>query len=140
MGKSPRPKRFAVDFTLVVSRSTGSRIDVVFNRYQDQSIRGATRDKRSRSQRSIRRLIEHRYAPFPQNLDNYISSSQNEGNIATFLFNELMASNILEDREIVTADRFGEIDRVASNIGRDIDSLKSDREEAKDYFACETGI
>ena len=77
VGKKTKAKtfgEFADDFTDTVSRNCGSRIDVVFDRYQDHYIKGATRDKRSRSRRSIRRLIENRDVPFPKNWDNFILS------------------------------------------------------------------
>lgn len=41
-----------------------------------------------------------------------------------------MASDVFGDREIVTAGGFCEIDKVESTMGCDIDSLKSDHEEA----------
>ena len=133
VGKKSKAKtfgEFADDFNEAVSRNTGSRIDVVFDRYQEQSIKGATRDKRSRSQRPIRRLIENRDVPFPKNWDNFISSSENKANLAAFLSDELTTSSIHGDREIVTAGGFTEIDRAVSSTGRDIESLKSDQEEA----------
>ena len=40
---------FADDFTDAVNRNVGSRNDAVFDRYQDHSIKGATRDRRSGS-------------------------------------------------------------------------------------------
>ena len=64
---------FADDFTEAVNRNIGSRIDVVFDRYQDHSIKGATRDRRSGSRRSICRLIENRAVPFPKSWEQFIS-------------------------------------------------------------------
>ena len=133
IGKMSKAKAFGGftdDFNEAVSRNTGSRIDVVFDRYQYQSIKGATRDKRSRSQRPIRRLIENRDVTFPKTWDNFISSSENKANLAAFLSAGLTTSSIHKDREIVTAGGFTVIDRAVSSTGRDIESLKSDQEEA----------
>ena len=52
--------------------------------------------------RSIRRLIENRDVPFPKSWEQFISSSENKANLATFLFNELMSLDVYGDREIVT--------------------------------------
>ena len=62
---------FADDFTEAVNRIIGSRINVVFYRYQDHSIKGATRDRRSGSRRSISRLIEKRDVPFPKSWEKF---------------------------------------------------------------------
>ena len=43
------------------------RIDVVFDRYYTQTIKGGTRQKRSKGTRPIRRLIESRDVPLPIN-------------------------------------------------------------------------
>ena len=41
-----------------------------------------------------------------------------------------MSSDVYGDREIDTAGGFSDIDKAASTMGRDIDSLKSDHEDA----------
>ena len=55
---------------------------------------------------------------------------ENKTNLAAFLSDELTTSSIHEDRVIVTEGGFTEIDRDVSSTGRDIESLKSDQEEA----------
>ena len=52
--------------------------------------------------RSIRRLIENRDVHFPKSWEQFISSSENKANLATFLFNELMSPDVYGHREIVT--------------------------------------
>ena len=73
--------------------------------------------------RSIRRPIEN-------NWEQFIPSSEYKANLATFLSNERMSPDVYGDREIVTVGGFSDIDKAASTRGRDIDSLKSDHEEA----------
>ena len=80
--------------------------------------------------RLLLRLIENRDVPFPKSWEQFISSSENKANLATFLSNELMSPDVYGDREIVTVGVFSDIDKTASTRGRDIDSLKSDWEEA----------
>ena len=80
--------------------------------------------------RSIRCLIENRDVPFLKSWEQFISSSGNKANLATFLSNELMSPDVYGDREIVTVGGFNDVDKAASTRGRDIDSLKSDHEEA----------
>ena len=41
-----------------------------------------------------------------------------------------MSSDVYGDSEIVTVGGFSDIDKFASTMGRDIESLKSDHEEA----------
>ena len=41
-----------------------------------------------------------------------------------------MSSDVYGDRKLVTAGGFSDIDKSASPMGRDIESLKSDHEEA----------
>ena len=41
-----------------------------------------------------------------------------------------MSSDVYGDSDIVTAGGFSDIDKSASTMGRDIESLKSDHEEA----------
>ena len=80
--------------------------------------------------RSIRHLIENRDVPFPKSWEQFISSSEYKANFATFLSNELMSPDVYGDREIVTVGGFSDIDKAASTRGHEIDSLKSDHEEA----------
>ena len=50
VGRKAKAKNFgdfADDFSKAVNRNIGSRINVVFYRYQDHSVKGVTRDRRS---------------------------------------------------------------------------------------------
>ena len=47
-------------------------------------------------------LYENRDVPFPKSWEQFISSSENKANLATFLFNELMSPDVYGDRKIVT--------------------------------------
>ncbi|MES9882793.1 MAG: hypothetical protein ABW185_18145 [Sedimenticola sp.] len=118
-------------FINVVNKSAGSRLDVVFDRYNADSIKSGTRTHRAgiRS-RAIRRIIDSRDVPLPVNWKRYIDSPENKANLAVFLSNELMSSQLPQSREIVTAGGFSEIDAAKSSTGRDVNHLKADHEEA----------
>ena len=46
------------------------RIDVVFDRYRNETSKGTTRTRRSKAARPIRRLVEGRDVPLPKNWSN----------------------------------------------------------------------
>ena len=92
---------FADDFTEAVNRNIGSRINVVFYRYQDHSITGATRDRRSGSRRPISRLIENRDVPFPKSWEQLVSSSENKANLATFCLMNLCPQMYMEIEKLL---------------------------------------
>ena len=57
------------------------RIDVVFDRYNDISIKDATREKRSKSKK-IRRVIESRDVPLPKDWESFIGLGANKADLA----------------------------------------------------------
>ncbi len=81
------------------------RIDVVFDRYRDETIKGTTRTRRSKTARPIRRLVEGRDVPLPKNWSNCLSLADNKADLAHFLSEEL-CSQAPVDKEIVVAGGF----------------------------------
>ena len=65
---------------------------------------------------------------------NAYEVQKNKANLATFESNELMSSDVYGDRESVTAGGFSDIDKAASTMGRDIDSLKSDHKDIENTY------
>ena len=60
----------------VLSNKAGSnyqRVDVVFDRYREETIKGATRTRRTKAARQIRRFVEGRDVPLPKNWTNFLS-------------------------------------------------------------------
>jgi len=72
----------ADSFFRAVCSKPGARIDLVFDRYLDESIKGGTRNRRTCGNRNrhIRRIIEKQF----------MGLSKNTSNLADFLSNELM--------------------------------------------------
>ena len=65
------------------------RIDVVFDRYRDETIKGTTRTRRSKTARPIRWLVEGRDVPLPNIWSNFLSLADNKADLAHFLSEEL---------------------------------------------------
>lgn len=100
------------------------RIDVVFDRYRDETIKGATRTRRSKSARPIRRPIESRDVPLPINWNNFISLAENKADLANFL-SEHLSSQAPHDKEIVVAGGFTDESEVSSsNKFTDLEMLR----------------
>ena len=105
------------------------RMDVVFDRYRDETIKGTTRTRRSKTARPIRRLVEGRYVPLPKNWSNFLSLADNKADLAHFVSEELCSQPPV-DKEIVVAGGFRDELEVTSSTGAtDLGPLKSTREE-----------
>jgi len=72
-----------------------NRIDVVFDRYYEVSIKSATRTRRSLGTRPIRRIIEHVNVPLPSNWSNFIGLSENKADLAHFLCKHQIQKSLL---------------------------------------------
>ena len=108
-------------------------IDDVFDRYRDETIKGATRTRRSKAARPIRRLVEGRDVymyTLPNNWLNVLLLLDNEADLEHFLSEEL-CSQAPVDKEIVVAGGFRDALEVKSSTGAtDLGPLKSPNEEA----------
>ena len=124
LGKTDNSSTFGhlVDTYVSIVLKAGSeyqRIDVVFDMYREETIKCATRTRRSKTTRSIRRLIEGRDVPLPSNLKNYLSFADNKAFLAP------------KKKEIVVTGGFMEELEVRSSKGRtDVNALRSIHEEA----------
>ena len=116
--------------TVLKAGSEYHRIDVVFDRYRDETIKGTTRTRRSKTARPIRRLVEGRDVPLPNNLSNFLSLADNKAYLAHFLSEEL-CSQAPMDKEIVVAGGFRDELEVKSSTGAiNLGPLKLTHEEA----------
>ena len=116
--------------TVLKAGSQYHRIDVVFDRYRDETIKGTTRTRRSKTARPIRRLVEGRDVSLPKNWSNCLSLADNKADLAHFLSEEL-CSQAPVDKEIVVACGFTDEVEVKSSTGAtDLGPLKSTHEEA----------
>ena len=66
------------------------RIDVTFDRYRSESIKGGNRLKRSKGLMPIRRLVEDRFVALPINWSNILSHPENKADLACFLSEQLL--------------------------------------------------
>lgn len=82
-----------------------ARIDVVFDRYREESIKSGTRTKRTKTSRPIRRLVEGRSVPLPNSWANFIALPENKADLARFLAEELLAG-APNDKLVVVAGCF----------------------------------
>eukprot|EP00918_Siedleckia_nematoides_P036369 GHVU01079070.1.p1 GENE.GHVU01079070.1~~GHVU01079070.1.p1 ORF type:complete len:149 (-),score=13.05 GHVU01079070.1:879-1325(-) len=97
-----------------------SRVDVVFDRYYEQSIKGGTRQTRSGKSRPIRRIIDNKSIKLPKNWHNCITLDDNKENLAEFLCQELVKNPRGGGKEVVVGGGFVEIDKTMSSVGRDV--------------------
>ena len=107
------------------------RIDILFDRYRDLSIKSSTRDKRNKkSCRPVRRVIEDRNVPLPNDWSNFMALSDNKADYARFLSEELILQ-APEGKEIVASGGFvDELDVCSSKAISNLNHLKSNHKEA----------
>ena len=85
--------------------SNYQRIDIVFDRYREETIKGATRTRRTKAAQPIRRVVEGRDVPLPKKWTNFLSLPENKVDLAHLLSEEL-CSQAPDDKEIVVAGGF----------------------------------
>ncbi|KAJ8305332.1 LOW QUALITY PROTEIN: hypothetical protein KUTeg_015877 [Tegillarca granosa] len=103
-----------VDTVFNHAKDNCTRIDVVFDRYDNLFIKGGTRDKRGTGRRPITRIFDNEDVPLPPNWSDFISHPENKSNLACLLSNELLKSAETLDTEIVTAGGFSDRDYAES--------------------------
>ena len=89
--------------TFVSSVQTGfsyQRVDVVFDRYRDKSIKSTTKSRRNKTAQPIRRVVESRDVALPKSWSNFLALPENKADLARFLSQELIA-NAPPQKEIV---------------------------------------
>ena len=108
------------------------RIDLVFDRYDQASIKAGTRKKRTRGIQPVRRVIESDSVPLPDKWINFISLAENKENLAQFLSEYIMKrAQSLESKTLVVGGGFKEVTDVqSSDANMDLSLLKAVHEEA----------
>ncbi|KAG1682470.1 Retinal homeobox protein Rx1 [Nymphon striatum] len=106
-----------------------NRIDVTFDRYNDLSIKGDTRVKRTKKSRPIRRLIEDDDVPLPNKWTDFMASTDNKGDLCLYLSNALATAP--SEKTIVVGGGFASETEVRStDANMNTDLLESTHEEA----------
>ena len=103
---------------------------MTFDRYIDNSTKSGTRKNRSRKARPIRKIVDDRTVPLPQNWNDFLAVPANKQDLALLLSNELIAQ-ARGDKIIVVAGGF----RTAEDIQCteplvDIEKLRANHKEA----------
>ena len=102
------------------------RIDVVFDRYWEYSIKEITRKRRSKTNRDV---------PLPKNWSNFMALSENKADLARFLSEQLI-TRASESKEIVTAGGFrDELEVRSSTPTTPLSCLNANHEEADTRLA-----
>ena len=106
------------------------RVDIVFDRYREETIKSPTRTRRTKAARPIRRLVEGRDVPLPKNWTNFLSLPDNKADLAHLLSEEL-CSQAPDAKEIVVAGGFrDELEVRSSKTTTDLTQLRATHEEA----------
>ena len=88
-------------------KGESSRVDVVFDRYQYNSIKSGTRSKRNGNIRPIKCIINNREVPMVSNWNQFLVSSDNKQSFANFLSHQLMIKSTgISQLEVVIAGGF----------------------------------
>ena len=105
------------------------RIDIVFDRYRDSSIKESTRKRRTKNQKAIRKSATERGIRLPHNWINFLACHKNKTDYARFL-SEQMKLKESYDKQMVTSGGF--LNELEVWSLRDIDTrqLSSTKEEA----------
>jgi hypothetical protein len=107
------------------------RTDVLFDRYNQTSIKTETRRRRGKGSQPVRKSIdEGRNVPLPAKWENYISHPDNKADLAQFLSRQIIL-HAPADQTIVAAGGFSDVTQVeSSNPNTDVRPLEASHEEA----------
>ncbi|KAL8621306.1 hypothetical protein ACOMHN_008131 [Nucella lapillus] len=79
------------------------RIDVLFDRYYELSIKGGTRNRRKQGAVAIRRMIESKDVHLPAKWDNFLAHQENKADLARFISQQLILK-APNDKTVVAAE------------------------------------
>ena len=102
-----------------------TRVDVIFDRYIEHSIKHGAREQRARGQRGIKKQITGRNIKLPKNWRNlkFMDLADTKTSIALFLSEQLIQSVPGVGCDLVVSGGFLEEDRVVSSAGHDVTAL-----------------
>ena len=113
-----------------------SRMDVVFDRYNELSIKFTTRQKRtSKSQMSVKKLVQSRSTPlhfitFILNIKAFLSLWNTKTSLQAFLSQQLLIDAKDKRFETVIGGGFAEMTTTISSVKGNVFALQSRHEEA----------
>ena len=107
------------------------RVDVVFDRYHDESIKTGTRKKRKQRHRPVHREIVNESVPLPADWSSFMALEENKADVARLLSNHLIEHSLEYEPVVVESGGFAEATTVKSSDPElEISSLSADHEEA----------
>lgn len=111
---------------------TCSRVDVVFDRYEEHTIKDTTCIYRTRKNRPMRRKVESRDVLLPIKWRQFIGPTENKQDLENFLSMELIrqAKLVLQNHEVVMSGGFHERVAAEFSLGNEVISLKYSQNEA----------
>ena len=116
--------------TVLQSGTPFKRIDVLFDRYYDTSIKSGTRKRRMKHTVAVRRPVDNRDVPLPAKWDNFMAHKDNKSDLARFLSQQLIL-HAPPHKTIVTSGGFSNEERVeSSEPAVYVKSLEAKHEEA----------
>ena len=92
------------DLFIDIVKSNGNlsnRIDVLFDRYEERSIKEGTRVIRSGGVKTVRRIISNRDVKLPDNWKSFIGLDANKANLASFLSEELLKDGCFDGKQVI---------------------------------------
>ena len=110
--------------------SSYDRIDVVFDRYRDNSTKENTRNRRAKDQKAIRKMITGRDVPLPENWDNFMACKENKSDYADLLSTELKRQAPNGKQIVISGGFKDELEVWSSDETIDTSQLSSTQEEA----------
>ena len=125
--------QYGDNFTNTVFRlgANYGRIDVVFDRYQQESIKAGTRTKHNQLHWPVRRMIENDpLVPLSSDWSSFKALEENKADLALLLSSHLIEHSRRVESVVVTAGGFVEATTVKSSDPElDISFLRADHEE-----------
>ena len=106
------------------------RIDVLFDWYEERSIKEGTRVIRSGGVKTVRMIISNRDVKLPDNWKSVIGLDANKANLASFLSEELRKDGCFDRKQVIVSGGFQDSGKVASNVSCDLSPLSANHEEA----------
>ena len=135
MGKPQHASTFGEYADVFTQRVTSNldgnftRVDIVFDWYQQNSIKNRTRTKRSTTQQKVRTIV-NRDVRLPVNWNSFIEMNENKANLTQFLSTELENHVQHYEDQVVISGGFEDPEKVTSTAGIDVSHLQATHEEA----------
>ena len=104
-----KDKTFGYKFlaAIVGSGSRFQEVHVIFDRYEQNSIKAGTIERRTKTTRPIRRVIENRNVPLPCSWSNFLALPENKTDLAKFL-SEYLIANAQSNKVFVATGGFND--------------------------------